>query len=277
MFNCLTFKMKIFIFALLYFGFARSEISERKCIELRYQNKNRDSREDADFCEKIFQNFSAEFTTDIIDRLTNQDNHTCIMKTFDYYNINALYLRGLIKHLYHNRPENDAYEDDVDESKHALLKAVKVLCSADKKFGNDFDRNFNSSKNQHNSSENSHSELCIKKYFIDQKIIDPIAYNINPLIIATSCVQEFADLEESFQILDDEDARINTFFGLSAVNAQKCTKVKFAEERVLQNIYSLQIVEKLVLTQLQVEELRSKYIRLMTSSVKFLLDCIKEI
>ena len=277
-FKCQAVKMKIFVFMFLIISFARSEISERKCIESRYQNKNLGSTVESEFCEKIFQNFTREFTNDIMEQLTNEDNQTCILQAFDHYKIPGLYLRGLIKHLYHNRPDNDVYEDDVDESKEALLKAVKVLCTADKKYGSDFDSHFNNSHNQNNSSGDSHSELCIKKYFYDKKIINPAAYNINPLSInVTNCGEILKELEESFQIPADDDEKINTFFGLSAVNAQRCTKEKFAEAKVLQNIYALEIVEKLILTKQQIEEQRAKYIKLMTSSVKFLLDCIKEI
>lgn len=272
--------MKYFVFFFLVIGFVRSEISERECIEARYQNLTLGSNEEAEFCEKIFQNFTTEFSNDIKERLTVKDNLTCILQSFNYYNISSLYLRGLTKHLISNRShdENDAYEDDVDESINALLKAVKVLCTADRIYGNDFDTYFNSSRHQNNSMKGSLSELCIKKYFVDKKIVNPTLYSINPLLInVVNCSEIVLDLERMFEIPKDEDFKKNTFFGLSAANAQICTKEKFTEEHVLENVYWLKFVETMVLTQQQIDELRSKYIKLMTSSVKFLLLCIKEI
>lgn len=275
--KCQSAKMNIYFFVFLLIGFAKSEISERRCIEARYQNKRVGSNENENFCEKMFQNFTTEFKSDVMARLTSEDNQTCILQTFDSYNITALYLKGLTRHLYLNRPDIDAYEDDVDESISALLKAVKVLCTADKKYGIDFDRHFyDSSKNK--SMGASHSELCTKKYLFDKKIIDPVAYSINPTSInVTGCGETYNELEETFKIPDDGDANKNTFFGLSAVNAQRCTKEKFAEEKVLHKIYSLQVIQTFILSPQQIDELRSKYIKLMTMTVQFLLDCIKEI
>lgn len=268
-------KMKLLICVFFLISFARSEISERSCVENYYENKNIGVRADADFCQILFQNFTTEFTDDIKDRVKIGNNRKCILDTFNQYNITGLYLRGLIKHLYNNRPENDAYEDDVDESKDVVIRAATVLCTADKKYGNDFDKNFRSFNNE---SEDSHSEKCMKKYFIDKKIIDPTQYNIDPPAIdEMSCGTVNENLDRSLQIADADDVQKNTFFGLSAMNAQRCTKEKFRDEKVLENIYSLQIIEKLNLSQQQIEMLRLNYIKLMTASVKFLLDCMREI
>lgn len=226
-------------------------------------------------CEKLFKNYTTEFKNDIIERLKAEDDQTCIMKTFGQYNITALYLRGLIKHLYNHSPNNDAYEDDVDESISSLLTAVKVLCTADSKYGEAFDAHFGSVQ-KHAAS--SHPDLCRKKYFFDKKIIDAAEYNINPsLINATNCGEVIVELEQFFEIPDDPNEKMNTFFGLPAAKAHECTKQKFAQEKVLQKLYSFQIIENFELSPQQIKQLRLKFIDWTTSGVRFLMSCVNEI
>lgn len=269
--------MKILVFVcFVFFAFATSEISEWKCIESVHQKVKLNSG-DAVICDKLIKNFTTEFTNDILYRLKAEDDQACILKTFDHYNISSLYLRGLIKHLYNHSPNNDDYENDVDESQTALLTAVKVLCTADSKYGEAFDAYFNSAQKQAASSS-SHSDLCIRKYFFDKKIIDAAQYNINPLLInATNCGEVIVELEQSFDIPDDPNEKMNTFFGLPAAKAHECTKRKFAEEKILQNLYSFQIIENFELTQQQIKQLRSKFIEWTTSGVRFLMSCVNEI
>lgn len=269
-------KISVLVFLVLSFGLglATSEISDRKCIESSYR-KVKLSSPDSVICDKLFKNFTTDFTNDMKNRLNAEDNQTCILNTLDQYNITALYLRGLIKHLYNHSPNNDVYEDDVDESQTALLTAVKVLCTADSKYGEAFDEHFSSVQKKDASS---HSDLCRKKYFFDKKIIDAAEYNIDPTLInATNCNEVIADLEETFDIPDDPNDQMNTFFGLPAVKAYECTKRKFAEEKVLQNLYSFQIIENFELTKEQINQLRSKFIDWTTSGVRFLMSCVNEI
>lgn len=269
--------MKIFILVCIAFGVVACRINPKKCFENYILGQHNTG--DADKCDKILRDYAADFRNDIISRLKAEDDQTCILRIFDAHNITALYLKGLAQHLRLNKLNQSAYEDDVDESKHALLNAAKVLCTADNKYSEDFNEYFRSShiRTRNKTSESSHTELCAKKYFIESKIIDVNEYNIDvPSINASSCAEAVAELNEAFQV-NEEDPALNTFFGLSAVDAQKCTNEKFAEEKIFQKLYSFQIIIKFDLTPEQVDQLRLKYIKWMTSSIRFLLECVKEI
>lgn len=210
-------------------------------------------------------------------RLKAEDDQVCILKTFDAYNITELYLKGLSQHLHNVNANQTAYNQDVSESKDAFLNAAKVLCTADNKYSDDFNEYFTTSQRQKNNSETSHVELCTKKYFFDKKIIDPTEYNIDTSTLhPINCAATFKDLEENFSI-EDEDEKANTFFGLSAVKAQNCATERFAQEKVFQNLFAFQILVNLELSEEKISHLRSTYIKWMTSSVRFLLECVKEI
>lgn len=231
---------------------------------------------DAIKCNILIGNITTEFRNDIMARMTKEDDLKCILNVFDRYNITELFLKGLEHHLGSNESNIDAYETDVDESTSALFKSAKVLCTADNTFREGFDEFFNIS-NKHPRAEETNEDRCVKKYFIDNNIFDPSEYNIDASSInANNCEQIVKGLEDSFNIKDD-DEEANTFYGLSAVKAFKCASDKYAEHKVVQNLYLLQILVKLDLNQVQIDNLRDNYVKFMTSSVRFLLECIKEI
>lgn len=269
-------KMKIFLFVCLAISGVASEISERQCIESLFHNVKLTSRSEIEACDKVKKNFTAEFTSNIMARLVAEDDQTCILRTFDQYHINDVYLKGLIRHLYNDKLNNDEYEDDVDESVEALLKAVKVLCVAGNKYAKEFDESIESHK-QNNNTNDFDAELCARKYMFDKRIIDPAEYNVSPIVNVTDCEKVYEGLEDSFSIHDDETQKPNTFFGLSATKAQDCTRQKFEKEKLLQKIFSFNVIVHFDLTNDQVKALRTKYVSWMSSSVRFLLECIKEI
>lgn len=267
--------MKIFLLICVIINFARSESSlrERNCIESRYRNEKLKSRDDVEYCDRLIQNLSTEFTKDIIERLKTEDDQTCILKQFNDYKINELYIRGLVRHLHYNKTNLDEYEDDVDESTSALLSAVKVLCVDETKYGEDFERSFTFSK----KTEFSPEDLCKQKYFFEKRIIDPVEYNIDvSSITATNCENVIKELEGNLKMPDDDVAQ-NSFFGLPATQANVCSKQKLADSKILQNLYSLLIIQDFDISPQQIATLRKRYTKWNTSSVRFLLECIKEI
>lgn len=209
-------------------------------------------------------------------RMTPEDDPKCILKTFDEYNITELFLKGLEHHLQSGDSNIDAYETDVDESTQAFLKSAKVLCTADETFREGFGEFFNMTNKQPRAEE-SNKDRCVQKYFIDNNILVPSEYNIDASSInANNCGQIVKDLEDIFN-MKDEDEEANTFYGLSAVKAFKCASDKYAQHKVVQNLYLLQVLVKFDLNQKQTDNLRNNYVKWMTSSVRFLLECIKEI
>lgn len=226
-------------------------------------------------CKLLVDKTVKEFKDDILARMTPEDNEECILGVFDQYNITELFLKGLEQHIRTGRPSKIAYETDVDESTFAFFKSAKVLCTADSTFRAGFDEFFDQSHKV--PSEDDAEERCLKKYFIDKGIINPLEYNIDVASIhAVNCEQTIKNLEDSFNVRDDDDDH-NTFFGLSAVKAFKCVTNKYAEEKTLQKIHSIQTLIKLDLTDAQKAKLKNDNVKWMTSSVRFLLECISEI
>lgn len=272
--------MKVFVFVCFAINVVVCAVSDKDCFE-HYFPENYERVVHAGKavrCSVLIENYAIQFKSDITTRLAPSDDKNCILRVFDDYNITELYLRGLERHVLNDRKNPDAYKSDVEESSDSLIMSAKVLCTADDKYGDDFNEYFNASLVQKANSEESHSENCVTKYLIDSNVIDSTEYNINVSSLnLTDCEEAIKDLQETFTVEDDEDEQANTFFGLSAVKAQKCTSQKFTEQKVLQNLYSFQIILNFNLSQSQVDRLRAKYIRWMSSSVRFLLECLKEI
>lgn len=282
--------MKIFLIVALATGFVDSSAGERRynessyqgvkwtttCIDSSFNNVKLTSRSEARICQDILDDFTAMFKSNVLSRLRTEDDQPCIMMTFKLFHINDVHLKGLVRHLHFDLPNNDEYEDDVDESIEALLKAVKVLCAANTRYAKEFDESYETHK-QNNNTNDFDAELCARKYMFDNKIIDPADYNVSPIVNVVDCQKINEELDESFRIHDDETQTPNTFFGLSAKKAQDCMRRTYEEEKILQKIYSFNVIVHFGLTDAQRKDLRSKYISWMTSSVRVLLECIREI
>lgn len=270
--------MKITVILCVLLGTACSDFAAQKsaCIESFYYKTKLTSPEDAQFCEKLFQNFTAEFTSSVEQRLTAKDDQRCILRKFEEYKVNDAYLRGLISHLHNGTAQGEAYEDDVDESVDSLLKAVKVLCAGNVNYEKVFDAEFKEA--QHMSDPHSTEFLCSQKYFIEKNLINPSDYNVDMATYASlTCEDVYKNLDDMPTQIDDSNQGPNTFFGLSAVKAHECTTKKFAEEKVLEKILTFSLIVHFNMTQSQKIALREKYHNWGQASVKYMLECIKEI
>jgi hypothetical protein len=261
--------MNFFLLFCFIVHFSHCKLNEIDCIE-GFLNANQGISNEE--CEKVVKKLSSEFLEDIRSQLSDEDSTTCILNVFDDYHITRLYFRGLVKHI---RNHTEKYDEDVEESKDALVNAAKVLCTSDSKFDADFERLFNETK----PSETNEYERCVQKYFIDEKIIDEEEFTFNSTgLNQTYCDQAHEELSKNFSVEDDEDEKSNTFFGLSAAKAQKCTNQKFTDLKVMQNIFKFQIIASYwSVTDAQKEKLRKSYVAARKSSVLHLFECMKEI
>ena len=269
--------MKFLIIFGFVIGVVACEITERECVKNFVNHVEVTVNEDAQICENIFKNFTVEFTDDITSRLRPDDDKACILNKFDVYKISTVYLRGLIGHLHNGTATSEDYEDDVDESKHALINAVKVLCVAHDKYGEKFNTDFYSAKSEDKPDVNT--MMCIKKYLFEHNIINPADYNIDTSTVnaAHGCEETHKDLKDTFAMTDDKGDEPNTFFGLSASKALDCASRKFKSEKVFEKLYSFHVIIDFDLNVDQVNKLRDDFIKWNTSSVRFLLECIEEI
>lgn len=220
----------------------------------------------------VAANLSSEFIKNVKSRLNDEDDEPCVMRVFDEHNIVRLYLRGFNDHM-KNRTEK--YDEDVEESIDAFVNAAKVICIPKIKLDQDFDELFNETS----LPEVSNHDKCVQKYFIDEKLIDASDFNLNISGVNTSyCEEIVSEIKENISMFEDAEESTNTFFGLSATKAHECSSQKFKAGRVMERIFLFQIIGSFgEVNDEKKEVLRSKYIETRTSSVRFLLDCIKEI
>jgi hypothetical protein len=172
-----------------------------------------------------------------------------------------------------NRTEN--YEEDVEESIDALVNAAKVVCTPRAKLDQDFEDLFNVTT----SEETSAHDKCVQKFFIDENLIDASDFNLDITgVNSTECEGVVNEIKENISMFEDAEESTNTFFGLSATKAHQCSSQKFKDNRVMEKIFLFQIIGSYgAVNEGRKEGLRMKYIDARTSSVKFLLECIKEI
>lgn len=261
--------MKFFLLICFAVNFAACEISDVSCIDSFLSQPSGSSSEE---CEKVVEKLSTEFIDSVKSDLGPEDNQTCILDLFENFQVTRLYLRGLLSHITNSI---DKYDEDVEESKDALVNAAKVLCTSNSRFDKDFNELFNGTK----VNETNEYEKCLQKFFIDEQSINENDFKFNSTDFnQANCDQTYEELRKNFSIDDDEDEKANTFFGLPASKAQQCTSQKFSEFRVMQKIFSFQIIASYwEVTEDQKENLRGKYVDARTSSVKYLFECLKEI
>lgn len=265
-------KMKYFVFISILIAIAYGEINKRECIEKAYAGGQR-----SQICENIFANFTAEFTSSIVERLKPDDDQACFLRLFDFYGLNNLYLKGLISHMHNGTEHSAEYEDDVDGSIDAVLKSVKVLCISDEKYGTEFNESIASHQTAGKEKVDPHTMSCLKKYMFENGVLDPAEFNINvSTLTETNCDTIWKNLDESLSTTSG-GVGPNTFFGLSAEKAQECTTTRFKDEKVFAKIFSFHVVVDFDLTINQINQLREKYIQWNSLGVKILLECTRQI
>lgn len=265
-------KFLIILVVIVFAGSGESLSYDRECADLFLTSNGNVS---AGRCFRIIRQQTTEFQDDIKSRMSADDDKPCILKVLDDYDVVDLYLRGRALHTLGRSASQSGYEDDVDESKDALMKAAKALCVADNKHSEEFNDYFSK---RDSSTEISHEDACATKYLVDNNVIDPQEYNIpSSTLNVGNCNSVFEELRETFSEVKDEDSAANTFFGLSAVKAQDCSTKKFKDGKIFEKLFSFPLIIRYNLTQPQINKLKSDYTIWMTSSVRFLLECLKEI
>ncbi|CRL04350.1 CLUMA_CG017443, isoform A [Clunio marinus] len=265
----------LLFFALIIFKCSADD--ELECFKILLEQPLNQQSNDAHSgkCLKVIRKHSKEFKSNVATRLSLDSSKTCVLNVLEEHDIVQIYLKGLAQHRCHPTLEQSSYEEDVDESIDALLKAAKGVCTANDTHTQAFNHYLS---HREKPSEADHDELCAIKFFVDDKIIDAAAYNIDESTLNIEGCQSFIeDLKKSFKLEGDDHPESNTFFGLSAVNAQKCVTSKFKEEKVFEKLFAFSYIINFELTQSQIENLRYDYIKWMTSSVRFLFECMKEI
>lgn len=262
-------KMRILILLCFIVQFVACEVDEIKCIEDFLASNSENSEE----CLKVSEKLTTELNESIKTRFEEGENQTCVMNVFADNDINRLYLRGFVKHV---KNQTEKYDEDIEESIDAFVNAAKVICTPQTKFDEDFEELFNVPKPE----ETSTSDRCVQKYFIDEKLVDLADFrNLNFTGLNESdCENVVNELKENISMFEEAEESANTFFGLSATKAHQCSNEKFKNGRVLEKIFLFQIIGSYGdVNEGRKEDLKLKYIDARTSSVKFLLECIREI
>lgn len=227
-------------------------------------------------CDNLMRNITITFNNDIITQLQVEDNKTCINELFKQYRIFDVYLKGLLYHSFNLTRVAD-FVKEASETTNDILQAMKSLCSAEERYGKIFNESLDSRHENVDDIVDSSTLLCVKKYYIDNLIIDPCEFNIDvPAIHASNCEEIVKELDDSAShgLGIDETS---TLYGLPSVEVQNCNNKKFIDEKVLLKLASFDVATKLDLTEVQESKLRNDYVKWMTANVRFLLECIEKL
>lgn len=119
----------------------------------------------------------------------------CVSKVLEEFKLVDVYLKGVATHP-HDQTNEEEFKSSYKESMKILSISSYVVCSSDDEIKSMFkDRYLNQNKTL------SHRDLCIKKYSLENQIIDQHFFNIDSTLInVTDCddeIKTFLKLEKS--------------------------------------------------------------------------------
>lgn len=257
-----------------------NHLSEKECIasylkDLKMLEASFEVPNFQNDCSEFVNKRKMEYKRDIMERLSPKDNQECVFKLIDEYKIQLLYMKGLTFFNYNMTSASD-YFSETSESTTDLLNAVKAVCVAAQKYGNEYDNSMEARQKKKETAVNSHFQECMKKFFFENGILNAVEYGINvEQLNATDCEEIATELENSSGLEDIDQTTL--IYGISSIKSQICVNQKIKDQKVLQKIASFAVVLLLDLNDSQILGLRSQYIDIMTRNVKFLLECLSEI
>lgn len=262
--------MKIFIFVIFAVSCAIA-FNEPDCIDSYLKRTLSKSNVEATNCNTFINNFTVNFTNDVMARLKAEDDQICILKAVKNYKIIDFFLKGLAEDLRSNFTAEETYGEIIQTYKANYIEACKFLCLSDAKWESLFNYEFSHDK-QNAKTENSNVKLCKQKYFIEKKFINPADYGIDvALINATDCNSVVKEIEREHQVNNEFQNDIDSVF----IKSDKCIRHKIADEKIFLKFDSFKVVAHFELTSNQKNTLRMKYSDNKKAMARLLLECAK--
>lgn len=276
-------KFIIIIFTSISFGFVESSKNSKvQCIVEHLSDKNvsipavnSETLQNED-CFEIVKSLTESFRADIESRLHADEKKTCIVNLLLDHRISDIFLKGFV-YFTLNLTQVINFGTETSETTSDVLNAARVICSAHERYGEMFDESLALRRDNVQQIVDDSTQLCIKKYYFDRKIINPAEFAIVvPSINLTECEEIVKALDESSSNgLDVVEG--SAFYGLPSADVQKCTNQKFIDEKVLLKLTSFEVTMSFNLSEQQQEKLRRSYIKWMTANVRFLLECLEKL
>jgi hypothetical protein len=234
---------------------------------------------ECDNCEtgivNILRIFRAKFNKEIRDRLTVDDNETCILNLFEEHEIFTLYLKGFTHRSLELSQVKRSFKETAAESTAKILWPVQMYgACAVQMYGSILNGTVNSFRLAKSRNLNETLYKCLKKHAFDEKIIDLEEFNV-PEINATHCQLLLKDFNDILTKITDFD-ETETIYGLSSVNADKCIFRGSLEEKFALLIAMFGLAFKLDLTEEQELKVRYELVKAMKMNVNFLLTCLQK-
>jgi hypothetical protein len=261
--------MKIFVFLCFAVGVVICEVSELECIESYLQKTTIDSFEDAIICDNKIRNYTTEFNKDFTLFLDPTINRTCAIVVLRDYKIADFYLKGLANHL-NGFIDAKAFRENLFETKQDL-SGLQGICMSD----NQFKVFFKIVKDELRSRTKTdlHSNLCMQKYFVDHKIIDPAEFKIDDRSkYAANCDEIVKSLEENPFI----DFGRELIFGLPGTEVSKCVKRKSSDEKWKARMEAFNYISTLDLSEAKREEVQVNHFEFIRLKSRAPFDCIQK-
>lgn len=261
--------MKIFVFLCFALGVVACEVSELQCIESYLEEITIKLTEDAIICDNKIRNYTSEFNKDFALFLDPSINRTCAVVVFKEYRIADYYLKGLANHL-RGFIDEKAFKQSLFETKKDL-SGVQGICMSDDQLKLLY-KNIKVELKSRTKSD-FHSTLCMQKYFVDNKIIDPTEFSIDTRSkYAANCNEVIKSLEANQ--LDGFGREL--IFGLSGDAVWQCVKEKSANEKWNAKMEAFNFIATLDVSEEKREEVQSKHFEFVRLKSRAPFDCIQK-
>lgn len=257
--------MKFFIVFCSLISVVFGDVSELECIESHLTETIVDLEEDdRTICNEIIENRTGSFNQIYLNDVL-KSKIVCVFHAQEEFKLTDLYLKGVALHL-KSKTDEDEFMKSFNETMKFLRQLISITCDSYDVFVKVFER-----QHQPNKTLN-HDDLCIKKYFLDHKIINASEFDIDPTSInVTDCEEVFGGLETKV----NEFYELNNFFGLSLDKANKCMKKNF--NAVHLKWASFDIIGSFEMTDEKLEEVKSRYVKAVKNTFELYLKCLREL
>lgn len=191
---------------------------------------------------------------------------SCVMDIFGKYKITYLFLKGITLHLYNVSRISDL-EKEFARDRRFLVHLALDVCNVD-----NLDRKFNKLPRWNVTKDRE--DLCKRKYLFDERIIDPIEWNIDmQQFKVDNCdyaLKIFKDKVDMLQLSEN-----STVFGLHVSDASLCIYRRYKRMKLNQHREAIKILlTDFSLNGQKIVWLREKFFRLEMTAAEIAIECL---
>ena len=258
--------MKLLIIFCFVISSAFAELNKLQCIE-HYFAKTVQSLERSEqiACKSKFKNLKNKFSDLFLDS-DLEDDKTCALFMQENYKLADLYLKGVLSHLI-NQTEEVKFKEIVKDSIGFIQHEQFLACETDDRL----QKSFESRYRMFGGKPLTKNQECLKKFFMETGIIDPVEFNIE-FNLSTVEVSDCLEVLNGLTYNEISYYEIESLFGLSLDNANACMKENSKD--VTLRLKSFQIISTFELTEEKLEEVKTRFAKVYDEFMKMVFECM---